>query len=158
MRNALILLCMLICAVMLFVEAARADGGGDDVIDINDLVTHQIEFKNVDGGLWKQGWPVTYDQSQVRDFVVKTKKQIAPHVCCLCCATLIAFRCFGLSTLINSGPRRTRCKFSSHRTRTTMLGMLVFCLCLRKSQITVSLCYRNGVTTFICMRDCLIET
>jgi alpha-mannosidase II len=28
------------------------------------LVRNNIQFQNIDGGLWKQGWPVTYDTAE----------------------------------------------------------------------------------------------
>jgi hypothetical protein len=35
-----------------------------DEIRVNDIVTHQLQFKNEDGGKWKQGWDIKYDEKQ----------------------------------------------------------------------------------------------
>ena len=56
--NQFILFLIFQC-LFLFVDCQQSQH-----IDIAEVAKSKIEYKNIDGGAWKQGWPVTYDVNE----------------------------------------------------------------------------------------------
>ena len=54
------------------VKPSQCDIRMDDVYD-------KIQFKNIDGGVWKQGWEVQYDQAKVVKPENKLRVFVMPH-------------------------------------------------------------------------------
>ena len=54
------------------IKPSQCDIRMDDVYD-------KIKFDNVDGGVWKQGWDITYDKQQVLKPENKLKVTVMPH-------------------------------------------------------------------------------
>ena len=54
------------------IKPSQCDIRMDDVYD-------KIQFKNIDGGVWKQGWDVQYDKQKVLKPENKLRVFVMPH-------------------------------------------------------------------------------